>query len=155
VDEIVKRGFQEHAKNASDDQEQTYKVNKRLDFKAKVLLYQCISVNIFQKISQAAIAKQAWDMLKKAYGNAGKTKKVPLQSLRRQFEFLSMTDQESIFENFNKIQALVNSMLVYDEVVEDMKIVKKVVRMLTPSFYHIIVAIEESKDLGAITVEEL
>ena len=39
--------------------------------------------------------------------------------------------------------------------VEDYKIVEKVLQTLTPQFDHIVVAIEESRDLEKMTVEEL
>ncbi|RDX98384.1 hypothetical protein CR513_18705, partial [Mucuna pruriens] len=63
LDEIVKDGFQEPSKNASAEQKETHRENKRLDCKARVLLHQCVSANVFQKISQAATSKQAWDIL--------------------------------------------------------------------------------------------
>jgi len=81
VEKIVKEGFPELPKNATDDQTYAYRMNKKLDCKARVLLHQCVSMNIFQKISKATTAKQIWDVLKQAYGNVGKTKKVRLQSL--------------------------------------------------------------------------
>ncbi|RDX81771.1 hypothetical protein CR513_37508, partial [Mucuna pruriens] len=103
LDEIVKDGFQEPSKNASAEQKETHRENKRLDCKARVLLHQCVSANVFQKISQAATSKQAWDILQQVYGNTGRTKKVKLQSLRRQYELLSMTEQETIADYFNRI----------------------------------------------------
>ena len=42
-----------------------------------------------------------------------------------------------------------------DEAMVDSKIVEKVLRTLTPNFDHIVVAIEESKDIENMKVEEL
>ncbi|XP_047158916.1 uncharacterized protein LOC124829450 [Vigna umbellata] len=42
-----------------------------------------------------------------------------------------------------------------DKVVKDRKIVEKILRTLTPQYDHIVVAIEESKDLEKMRVEEL
>jgi len=66
-----------------------------------------------------------------------------------------MTDQESVCDYFGKIQAIANSMRDCDEQLPDSKVVEKILRTLTPIFYHIVVAIEESKDLDEMTVEEL
>jgi len=55
---------------------------------------------------------------------------------------------------FGKIQAIANSMWGCDEQLTGSKVVK-VLRTLNPGFDHIVVAIEESKDLNAMTVEEL
>lgn len=50
---------------------------------------------------------------------------------------------------------VLNAMRAYAKVVKDKKIVEKILRMLTPQYDHIIVAIEECKDLGNMRVEEL
>ena len=70
-----------------------------------------------------------------------------LQSLRRKFELLSMTDQESMCDYFGKIQAIANSMRGCDEQLPNSKVVEKIIRTFTPAFDHIVVAIEESKIL--------
>ncbi|XP_047164065.1 uncharacterized protein LOC124833595 [Vigna umbellata] len=48
-----------------------YKDNMRLDYKARMLLHQCISAAIFQKVSKAVTAKEVWDILQEGYGNSG------------------------------------------------------------------------------------
>ena len=103
LDEIMRDGFQEPSKNASAEQKEMHRENKRLNYKARVLLHQCVSANVFQKISQATISNQAWDILQQVYGYTRRIKKVKLQSLRRQYELLSMTQQETIANYFNQI----------------------------------------------------
>ena len=78
-----------------------------------------------------------------------------LQSLRRQYELLSMIEQETITDYFNQIQLVTNTMRACDEAMADSKIMEKVLRTLTPNYDNIIVAIEESKDLENMTMEEL
>ncbi|XP_027922775.1 uncharacterized protein LOC114180673 [Vigna unguiculata] len=82
-------------------------------------------------------------------------KKVKLQSLRRQYELLSMTEKEIVAEYFCRLQVITNAMRVCDENIEDNRIVEKVLRTLTPRFDHVVVAIEESRDLDVMTIEEL
>ena len=110
LDEIVRDGFQEPSNNPTAEQEDLHRENKRLDCKARVLFHQCISTNVFQKISKAATSKQAWDILQQVYGNTGRTKKVKLQSLIRQYELLSMIEHKTIVDYFNRIQVVTNSM---------------------------------------------
>ncbi|XP_047163075.1 uncharacterized protein LOC124832811 [Vigna umbellata] len=155
VDEIVKRGFKEPSKGDMDEAKKVYKENKKLDYKARMLLHQCVSAMIFQKVSRAATTKEAWDILQDGYGNSGRVKKVRLQSMQRQYELLSMGEQETIEEYIGRIQVVVNTMRACDKVVKDRKIVEKILRTLTPQYEHIVVAIEESKDLGIMKVEEL
>jgi len=155
IDEIVKVGFKEPPKNADEGAKKTYKEMKKLDCKARVLVHQCIGAPIFQKISKVVTTKEVWEILQNGYGNSGKMKKVKLQSLRRQYELLSMTEKETVAEYFDRLQVITNTMRVCDENIEDCRIVEKVLRTLTPQFDHVVVAIEESRDLDVMTIEEL
>ncbi|XP_014522738.1 uncharacterized protein LOC106779189 [Vigna radiata var. radiata] len=89
---------------------------------------------------------------KKAYKE---NKKPDCKSLQRQYELLSMGEQKTIEEYVGRIQVVVNAMRVCDKVVKDRKIVEKILRTLTPQYDHIAMAIEESKDLEKMRVEEL
>ncbi|XP_027936118.1 uncharacterized protein LOC114191132 [Vigna unguiculata] len=155
IDEIVKVGFKEPPKNADEGAKTTYKEMKKLDCKARVLAHQCIGAPIFQKISKVVTTKEVWEILQNGYGNSGKMKKVKLQSLRRQYELLSITEKETVAEYFDRLQVITNTMRVCDENIEDCRIVEKVLRTLTPQFDHVVVAIEESRDLDVMTIEEL
>lgn len=93
--------------------------------------------------------------MNKSYGGAEKIQKVKPQSLRRQYELLSMNNQESIGDYFTRIQVLVNSMKGCGEKFSDQQTAEKVLRILTPRFDHIVVAVEESKDIEKMKVEKL
>lgn len=58
VDEIVKKGFKEPSKNDTDEVKKSYKENKRLDCKARMLLHQFISSTILQKVPKATTTKE-------------------------------------------------------------------------------------------------
>ncbi|RDY01334.1 hypothetical protein CR513_15348, partial [Mucuna pruriens] len=105
---------------------------KESDCKALFLIHQCLDSTDFEKIALANSAKEAWDILNKSYGGANKIKKVKLQSFCRQYELLSMNDQESIEDYFTRIQMLVNSMKACGEKLLDQQIVNKILRTLTP-----------------------
>lgn len=66
-----------------------------------------------------------------------------------------MGEQETIEAYIGRIQVVTNAMWACDKVVKDKKIVDKILRILMPQFDHIIVAIEESRDLEKMKVEEL
>ncbi|XP_052724120.1 uncharacterized protein LOC128193958 [Vigna angularis] len=155
VDDIVKKGFKEPLKNDMEDVKKEYKENKRLDCKARMLLHQCISATIFQKVSKAVTAKELWDILQEGYGNSGKVKTIRLQSLQRQYELLCMGENETIAEYIGRIQIVANAMRACDKIVKDKKMVEKILRTLTPQYDHIVVAIEECKDLDKMKIEEL
>lgn len=56
---------------------------------------------------------------------------------------------------FNWLQLLVNSIRASEEFVNDQSMVEKILRILSPKFDYIVVAIEESKDIKKILAEEL
>ncbi|XP_019432133.1 PREDICTED: uncharacterized protein LOC109339179 [Lupinus angustifolius] len=66
-----------------------------------------------------------------------------------------MKEGDSISDYFTKIRSLTNLMKGCGEVMRDQLVVEKVLRTLTPRFDHIVVAIEESKDLEVFKIEEL
>jgi len=119
------------------------------------LLYQCVSPYIFNKICKATTAKEVWEILEKTYGDGDKHKKVKLQALRRRFEFLMMEENETIVEYLDKIQVLVNAMKTCNENVSDQHVVHKVLQSLPPRFDHLLITIEETKDLETLEMEEL
>ena len=143
--EVVKNGVQE-----KDDA-----ATKKKDCKARCLLHQCVDMVNFEKISKARTTKEAWEILQNAYASVERTKMVKLQSFRRQYELLSMADQETVTEYFNKLQLLVNSMRNCGETITDHKMVEKVLRTVSSKFDYVVVAIEECKDIGQLKIEEL
>lgn len=46
-------------------------------------------------------------------------------------------------------------MKVFGDNINDQIVVSKMLRNLTPQFYHVVAAIEESKDLTRLTIDEL
>ncbi|XP_017431714.1 uncharacterized protein LOC108339076 [Vigna angularis] len=155
VDEIVKQGVKELKEDDTAAAKKLQKEERRLDCKARMLLHQCVSPTIFQKISKASSAKEAWDILQEGYGNTGKVKKVRLQALQRQYELLGMGTKETVIEYMGRIQNLINDMRACGKIVKDRKLIEKVLRTLTPQYDHIVITIEECKDLDSLKIEEL
>ncbi|XP_014506580.1 uncharacterized protein LOC106766361 [Vigna radiata var. radiata] len=125
VDEVVRQGIKESKEDDIAPTKKLHKEERRLDCKARMLLHQCVSPTIFQKISKASIAKEAWDILQEGYGNTGKVKKVRLQALQRQYELLGMGVEETVTEYMGRIQTLVNDMRACGKIVKDRKLIQK------------------------------
>ncbi|GAU50842.1 hypothetical protein TSUD_232190 [Trifolium subterraneum] len=66
-----------------------------------------------------------------------------------------MMDKESIGDFFTRLQTLVNTMKNLGDQISDQQVIEKVLRTLNPQFDHIVVAIEESKDLSTMSLNEL
>ncbi|KAL3753692.1 hypothetical protein ACJRO7_001003 [Eucalyptus globulus] len=110
---------------------------------------------IFEKISSAETAKEAWDILQKSYKVDDRVRRVRLQTLRGDFESLRMNDSESIPAYFDRVQTIVNQLRVNGEELQDVRVVEKILRSLTERFDYVVAAIEEGQDISTMTLERL
>ncbi|XP_058783588.1 uncharacterized protein LOC131658297 [Vicia villosa] len=60
------------------------------------LIQYCVDSNNFEKVGDCESAKQAWEVLEKAYAGADKAKVVRLQTHKRKFELTQMEVKETI-----------------------------------------------------------
>ena len=78
-----------------------------------------------------------------------------LQMLTTRFEELKISEDEFFDSFYSKLNEVVVSKFNLGEKNEDSKIVRKILRSLPESFHAKMTAIEESKDLDDIKVQEL
>ncbi|XP_019414295.1 PREDICTED: uncharacterized protein LOC109326065 [Lupinus angustifolius] len=153
--DIVQNRYQPLGEDDTEIQISNFRESKKRDCKALFLIHQCVDEANFKKISSAKTAKEAWENFERSYAGVEKVKKVKLQTLRREYELVQMKESDSISDYFTKIRSLTNLMKGCDEVMRNQLVVEIVLRTLTPRFDHIVVAIEESKDLEVFKIDEL
>ncbi|XP_050916652.1 uncharacterized protein LOC127131790 [Lathyrus oleraceus] len=153
--EIVVNGVTQLGAKTTDIQRATHKEEKKKDYKALFLIHSCVGNDNFEKVGDCESAKQAWEILEKAYASAVKAKVVRLQTYKRQFELTQMEDKETINDYITCITRLVNQIKSCGEMILEQNVVSKVLRSLTSRFDNIVVAIEESKDLTTLSKYEL
>ncbi|XP_058751194.1 uncharacterized protein LOC131624261 [Vicia villosa] len=123
----------------------------------KVLFYihQCVDMNLFKKISKSTTVKAALDTLVRCYSGYTSRKKVKLQRLRKHCENLNMKNNDKVPNYISRVILITNEMKSYGETLSKQIIIENVLRYLTPQFDYIIEAIEHSKDLSTMSIEEL
>ena len=84
-----------------------------------------------------------------------KVKDTKLQILTTRFEELRRSEDESFDSFYSKLNEVVISKFNLGEKTEDSKVVRKILRSLPKSFLAKVMAIEKSKDLDEIKVQEL
>lgn len=129
------------------------KSRRQKDRKTLFQIYQTIEIPVYERISKANSAQEAWQVLERTYSGQDQVKKVHLQSLRVEFEKLEMREDEKISEYF--VTSLVNQMASNGEVNETQRVIEKVLHSLHANFDHVVVAIEESQDLSSMAFESL
>ncbi|XP_065634592.1 uncharacterized protein LOC136069720 [Quercus suber] len=114
-----------------------------------------ISPEEFHRISHITVAKEAWEILEMTYEGTKKVKDTKLQMLTTRFEQLKMDEDESFDTFYSKLNEVVIGKFNLGEKTEESKVVRKILRSLPESFRAKVIAIEESKDLDEIKVQEL
>ena len=123
--------------------------------KALKAIFCGVSPDEFHRISHVTIAKEAWQILETTYEGTKKVKDTKLQTLTTRFEKLKMSEDESFDLFYGKLNEVVIGKFNLGEKTEDSKIVRKILRSFLESFHTKVTAIEQSKDLNDIRVQEL
>ncbi|GAA0171650.1 hypothetical protein LIER_25633 [Lithospermum erythrorhizon] len=155
--DMVERGFVELLDGAllNDNQQALLNEARTRDHQVKHYLFQAIDRTIFEQILDRRTAKIIWDSMKRKFGGNDRVKKALRNSLRREFELLEMKKEENIGDYFGRVNMVCNKLRSNGEDMNDSKIVQKILRTLTDKYTYVVVSIEESQDIKAMTVDEL
>ncbi|VVA39087.1 PREDICTED: Retrovirus-related Pol poly from transposon [Prunus dulcis] len=93
--------------------------------------------------------------MKKKYQGTVKVKRAQLQALRKEFEMFNMKVGESVDEYFGRPLTMANKRRINGEKLEDVVVIEKILRSMTPKFDYVVCSIEESKDLDNLSIDEL
>ena len=155
--DVVEKGFivPENEATLTAAQKENLKDLKKKENKAKYLIFQSLDEDAFEKIAGTTSSKEAWEKLETSYKGAEQVKKVRLQTLRGEFESLHMKVSESISDYFTRVVTVSNELKRNGEELKEVRIIEKILRSVDSKFDHIVVTIEETRDLEDMTIEQL
>ncbi|XP_044489966.1 uncharacterized protein LOC123214255 [Mangifera indica] len=128
---------------------------KLKDLRAKNYIFQAIDRSILEIVLCKDTSKQIWDSMKKKYQGSVRAKRQQLQALCTEFETLRMKSSESVTDYFSRVMSIANKMRIHGDKSEDVTIVEKILRSMTPKFNFVVCSIEESKDIDELSLDEL
>ncbi|RVW18919.1 Retrovirus-related Pol polyprotein from transposon TNT 1-94 [Vitis vinifera] len=123
--------------------------------RAMYSIFNAISTDEFRRIATCTSAKEAWDILQVTHEGTNAVKVSKLQMLTSRFETIRMEDHENFGEFYAKLMDIVNSSFNLGEPIPNSKVVRKILRSLPERFRAKVTAIEESKDVDSLKVDEL
>ncbi|XP_019414640.1 PREDICTED: uncharacterized protein LOC109326411 [Lupinus angustifolius] len=155
--ELIEPGYVEPASGMVLTEAQRKKNDemKLMDLKTKNYLFQAIDRTVLDTILKKDTSKEIWDAMKKKFEGNARVKRSHLQALRREFETLEMRSGEGVTKYFSRVMTVANKMQIYGEDMSDVKVVEKILRSLTEKFNYVVCSIEESKDIDALSIDEL
>ncbi|KAH9697084.1 hypothetical protein KPL71_023464 [Citrus sinensis] len=155
--DVVEKGFivRENEATLTAAQKENFKNLKKKENKAKYLIFQSLDEDAFEKIAGKTSSKEAWEKLETSYKGAEQVKKVRLQTLRGEFESLHIKASESISDYFTRVVTVSNKLKRNGEELKEVRIIEKILRSVDSKFDHIVVTIEETRDLEDMTIEQL
>ncbi|KAH9670907.1 hypothetical protein KPL70_017154 [Citrus sinensis] len=128
--DVVEKGFivLKNEATLTTAQKENLKDLKKKENKAKYLIFQSLDEDAFEKIAGTTSSKEAWEKLQTSYKGA---------------------------ENVKKVVTVSNELKRNGEKLKEARIIEKILRSGDSKFDHIVVTIEETRDLEDMTIEQL
>ena len=130
-------------------------VVRKKDRQVMSILFSTISDEVTRELDVEKTAKETWLTLKVKSRGVSQICKPWIQSLKRDYENLSMDDDDLFLDYFGKLSCVVNELRSLGEVITDAEVAAKLLRSVSSKFDAITTLIEQFQDLETITLEEV
>ncbi|GJU34275.1 retrovirus-related pol polyprotein from transposon TNT 1-94, partial [Tanacetum coccineum] len=138
-------------------EKQTDDLKKRLakNNKAKMVIYNALPRKEYERIFMCNTAKEIWKTLLITHQGNSQVKDNKIDLLVQQYEQFVISEDESIDSAFARFNTIITSLKALDEGYSSKNYVRKFLRALHPKWRAKVTAIEESKDLTSLSLDEL
>ncbi|XP_066334266.1 uncharacterized protein [Miscanthus floridulus] len=130
-------------------------VKRSQDRQAMGTLLRSVPQEMWQMLGAKKTVKEAWAGVKSMHVGAERVKEANAQRLLREFENIVFKDGETVDEFAMRINALAADLRTSGESVEEIRVVKKMLRVLPQRYTQIVISIETLLDLKSLTIEDL
>lgn len=118
------------------------------------MIYQGIPEGMLLSIADKETTKGAWDAIKILCQGADKVKNARIQTLKSEFEAMTMKEDETIDDFHMKMNGIVTNIRALGEEMDESYTVKKLLRAVPSKFLQTTSTIEQFGDLNTMTMEE-
>ncbi|GJS07998.1 hypothetical protein Tco_0364794 [Tanacetum coccineum] len=122
---------------------------------AKMVIYNALPRKEYERIFMCKTAKEIWDTLLITHQGNSQVKDNKIDLLIQQYEQFTIPEEESIDKGFARFNTIITSLKALDEAFSSQNYVGKFLRVLHPKWRAKVTAIEESKDLTSLSLDEL
>ncbi|XP_074337548.1 uncharacterized protein LOC141674746 [Apium graveolens] len=129
-------------------------VDDKIDKVALAMIYQVVLEDVLLTLDDKRTAKGAWDAIRVLCQGADRVKKAMIQTLKAEFEAMTMRDNDPLDDFYIKMNCLVSNIRALGEEVSESYVVKKLIRAVLSKILQIASIIEQFGDLEAMSVEE-
>ncbi|GJY45142.1 retrovirus-related pol polyprotein from transposon TNT 1-94 [Tanacetum coccineum] len=138
-------------------EKQTDDLKKKLakNNEAKIVIYNALPRKEYERIFMCNTAKEIWKTLLITHQGNSQVKYNKIDLLVQQYEQFVISEDESIDSAFTRFNTIITSLKALDEGYSSKNYVRKFLRALHPIWRAKVTAIEESKDLTSLSLDEL
>ncbi|GJY29609.1 hypothetical protein Tco_0405376 [Tanacetum coccineum] len=122
---------------------------------AKMVIYNALLRKEYERIFMCNTAKEIWKTLLITHQGNSQVKDNKIDLLVQQYEQFVISEDESIDSSFARFNTIITSLKALDEGYSSKNYVRKFLRALHPKWRAKVTAIEESKDLTSLSLNEL
>lgn len=140
---------------AIDPKDPKVTLEEKTDKLALAAIYQGIPEDVLLSLAEKTTAKSAWEAIKLLSLGADRVKQAKAQTLKGEFESLSMKETDQLDDFCMRLNGLVTNIRALGEKVEESYVVKKLLRAVPTKFLQIASAIEQFGNLEEMSVEEV
>ncbi|GJT38894.1 hypothetical protein Tco_0938759 [Tanacetum coccineum] len=121
----------------------------------KMVIYNALPRKENERIFLCNTAKEIWKTLLITHQGNSQVKDNKIDLLVQQYEQFVISEDESIDNAFARFNTIITSLKALDEGYSSKNYVRKFLRALHPKWREKVIAIEESKDLTSLSLDEL
>ncbi|GJU17251.1 hypothetical protein Tco_1145217 [Tanacetum coccineum] len=120
-----------------------------------MVIYNALPRKEYKRIFMCNTAKEIWKTLLITHQGNSQVKDNKIDLLVQQYEQFVISEDESIDSAFARFNTIITNLKALDEVYSSKNYVRKFLRALHPKWRAKVTAIEESKDLTSVSLDEL